>query len=85
MLLNNDTARGIRDKVRVLWGWLYYGSSDSLTLNIFDLSDARCDVLAEFMNFHLHFLRGWLFEADLPDGNTLSWLFQSLLQAKQRP
>ena len=85
MLLNNDTARGVRDKVRVLWGWLDYGSDDSLTLSIFNLSDASCDVLAGFWGFHLHFLRGQLFEADLPHGKTLSWLFESLLQAKQRP
>ena len=85
MLLNNDTARGVRDKVRVLWGWLDYGSGDSLTLNIFNLSDACCDILAGFWNFHLNFLRGWLYEADLPDGETLSWLSQSLLQPKQRP
>ena len=84
LLLNNDTARRIRDKVRVLWSWLYNGSGDSLTLYIFDLPNACCDDLAGFWDFQLHFLRGQLFEANLPDGETLRRLFQSLLQPKKR-
>lgn len=85
LLLNNNTARNIGDKVRILWGWLYHGSGDWLTLNIFNLSDACCCDLTGFWNFYLHFLWGRLFEANLPDSETLGWFFECLLQPKQRP